>query len=73
MVGFVANADPNEPIRTDLDNELADARWYTHNMFSTLQLWTPFPYSRKTGLGGGGVPGFARVVSKGVHFCVGPC
>lgn len=29
MVGFVCNADVNEPIRTDLDNELADARWYT--------------------------------------------
>ncbi|KZV73507.1 hypothetical protein PENSPDRAFT_289889 [Peniophora sp. CONT] len=29
MVGFVATADVNEPIRTDLDNELADARWYT--------------------------------------------
>lgn len=29
MVGFVANADPSEAIRTDLDNELADARWYT--------------------------------------------
>ena len=29
MVGFVATADVNEPIRTDLDNELADAQWYT--------------------------------------------
>lgn len=29
MVGFYATGDPSEPIRTDLDNELEDARWYT--------------------------------------------
>lgn len=29
MVGFYARADATQPIRTDLDNELADARWYT--------------------------------------------
>jgi len=29
MVGFYATADPSKPIRTDLDNELEDARWYT--------------------------------------------
>lgn len=29
MVGFFATADPAQPIRTDLDNELEDARWYT--------------------------------------------
>lgn len=36
MVGFVANADPNERIRTDLDNELADARWYTREEVLTV-------------------------------------
>jgi len=29
MVGFYATADCSQPIRTDLDNELEDARWYT--------------------------------------------
>lgn len=29
MVGFYARADSSKPIRTDLDNELADARWFT--------------------------------------------
>jgi NAD+ diphosphatase len=29
MVGFYAIGDPSEPTRTDLDNELEDARWYT--------------------------------------------
>ncbi|TDL26184.1 hypothetical protein BD410DRAFT_784246 [Rickenella mellea] len=29
MVGFYAFADPAQPIRVDLDNELQDARWYT--------------------------------------------
>jgi len=29
MLGFYATADPNQPIRTDLDNELEDAQWYT--------------------------------------------
>ncbi|KAH9932439.1 NUDIX hydrolase domain-like protein [Fomitopsis serialis] len=29
MVGFYATADSSAPLRTDLDNELDDARWYT--------------------------------------------
>jgi NAD+ diphosphatase len=29
MVGFYATADSSKPIRTDLDNELEDARWFT--------------------------------------------
>ncbi|KAI9442540.1 NUDIX hydrolase domain-like protein [Lactarius indigo] len=29
MVGFYAIGDSSEPIRTDLDKELEDARWYT--------------------------------------------
>jgi len=29
MVGFYARADSTKPIRTDLDNELVDARWFT--------------------------------------------
>lgn len=29
MLGFSATADSSAPIRTDLDNELEDARWYT--------------------------------------------
>ncbi|KAL5523499.1 hypothetical protein ACEPAG_7672 [Sanghuangporus baumii] len=29
MVGFYAFADSSKPVRVDLDNELADARWYT--------------------------------------------
>jgi NAD+ diphosphatase len=29
MVGFYARADSSQPIRTDLDNELVDARWFT--------------------------------------------
>ncbi|KAF7296033.1 hypothetical protein MKEN_01418300 [Mycena kentingensis (nom. inval.)] len=29
MVGFYARADSTQPIRTDLDNELVDAGWYT--------------------------------------------
>ncbi|KAI0088143.1 NUDIX hydrolase domain-like protein [Irpex rosettiformis] len=29
MAGFYAVADPSQPVRTDLDNELEDARWYT--------------------------------------------
>ncbi|KAG2148690.1 NUDIX hydrolase domain-like protein [Suillus bovinus] len=29
MVGYYATADSSAPIRTDLDNELEDARWYT--------------------------------------------
>ncbi|KAH9484377.1 NAD-capped RNA hydrolase [Psilocybe cubensis] len=29
MVGFYARADSTKPIRTDLDNELVDARWFS--------------------------------------------
>lgn len=29
MVGFYSRADSTKPIRTDLDNELVDARWFT--------------------------------------------
>ncbi|KZT10914.1 uncharacterized protein LAESUDRAFT_721313 [Laetiporus sulphureus 93-53] len=29
MVGFYATADSSQPLRTDLDNELDDAKWYT--------------------------------------------
>lgn len=29
MVGFYATGDSSQPIRTDLDNELDDAQWYT--------------------------------------------
>ena len=29
MVGFYAVANDSDPIRIDLDNELADARWFT--------------------------------------------
>ncbi|KAF8171864.1 NAD+ diphosphatase [Pholiota molesta] len=29
MVGFYARGDSTKPIRTDLDNELVDARWFT--------------------------------------------
>ncbi|TCD65344.1 NADH pyrophosphatase [Steccherinum ochraceum] len=31
MSGFYAIADSNEPVRTDLDNELEDAKWYTRS------------------------------------------
>ncbi|KAI0318878.1 NUDIX hydrolase domain-like protein [Amylostereum chailletii] len=31
MTGFVATGDPAEPVRTDLDNELEDARWFTRD------------------------------------------
>ncbi|KZW02458.1 hypothetical protein EXIGLDRAFT_829336 [Exidia glandulosa HHB12029] len=31
MVGCYATADPNAQIRTDLDNELADAKWFTRD------------------------------------------
>jgi len=31
MVGFYARADSTKPIRTDLDNELADAKWFTRD------------------------------------------
>ncbi|KAG8754220.1 NADH pyrophosphatase [Ceratobasidium sp. 428] len=29
MIGCYASADSSQPIRTDLDNELEDARWFT--------------------------------------------
>ncbi|KAK1234594.1 NADH pyrophosphatase [Marasmius sp. AFHP31] len=29
MVGYYARADSTKPVRTDLDNELMDAKWYT--------------------------------------------
>lgn len=31
MVGFYSRADSTKPIRTDLDNELVDARWFTRD------------------------------------------
>jgi len=31
MVGFYARADSTKPIRTDLDNELVDAKWFTRD------------------------------------------
>ncbi|KAG6813752.1 hypothetical protein H0H92_007704 [Tricholoma furcatifolium] len=31
MVGFYARADSSQPIRTDLDNELVDARWFSRS------------------------------------------
>jgi len=36
MVGFYATGDPSEPIRTDLDKELEDARWYTREEVLTV-------------------------------------
>ncbi|KAH7889045.1 NUDIX hydrolase domain-like protein [Phlebopus sp. FC_14] len=35
MLGFYATADSDAPIRTDLDNELEDARWYTREQVLT--------------------------------------
>ncbi|KIY44771.1 hypothetical protein FISHEDRAFT_50724, partial [Fistulina hepatica ATCC 64428] len=31
MLGFYARADSSQPVRVDLDHELADARWYTRD------------------------------------------
>jgi len=31
MLGFYARADASHPLRTDLDNELADAQWYSRS------------------------------------------
>ncbi|KDQ55689.1 hypothetical protein JAAARDRAFT_37099 [Jaapia argillacea MUCL 33604] len=36
MVGFYATADSSQPIRTDLDNELEDAQWYTRSEVLTI-------------------------------------
>lgn len=36
MVGFYATGDPSQPIRTDLDKELEDARWYTREEVLTV-------------------------------------
>ncbi|KIK55653.1 hypothetical protein GYMLUDRAFT_76404 [Collybiopsis luxurians FD-317 M1] len=36
MVGFYARADSTQPVRTDLDNELADARWFTREELLTV-------------------------------------
>ena len=36
MVGFYARADSTKPIRTDLDNELVDARWFTREEVLTV-------------------------------------
>ncbi|KAG7091163.1 hypothetical protein E1B28_010216 [Marasmius oreades] len=37
MVGYYARADSTKPVRTDLDNELVDARWYTREeIFAVL-------------------------------------
>jgi len=36
MLGFYARADSTKPIRTDLDNELADARWFTREEVLTI-------------------------------------
>ncbi|KIJ08333.1 hypothetical protein PAXINDRAFT_172979 [Paxillus involutus ATCC 200175] len=41
MLGFYANADPSKPIRTDLDNELEDARWYTREEVLAALAQTP--------------------------------
>ncbi|KAG9309321.1 NUDIX hydrolase domain-like protein [Chiua virens] len=39
MLGFYATADESESIRTDLDNELEDARWYTREEVLTSLSW----------------------------------
>ncbi|KAH9948628.1 NUDIX hydrolase domain-like protein [Amylocystis lapponica] len=36
MVGFYAVADSSKPIRTDLDNELEEARWFTREEILTV-------------------------------------
>ncbi|KIY52237.1 hypothetical protein FISHEDRAFT_35431, partial [Fistulina hepatica ATCC 64428] len=36
MLGFYARADASQPVRVDLDNELADARWYTRDEVNTV-------------------------------------
>ncbi|KAI0032885.1 NUDIX hydrolase domain-like protein [Vararia minispora EC-137] len=36
MVGFFATGDPAEPVRTDLDDELADARWFSRAEILTV-------------------------------------
>ncbi|KAI9449413.1 NUDIX hydrolase domain-like protein [Lactarius psammicola] len=47
MVGFYATGDSSEPIRTDLDKELEDARWYTREeILAVLQHNEGTNYSR---------------------------
>ncbi|KIJ60048.1 hypothetical protein HYDPIDRAFT_32624 [Hydnomerulius pinastri MD-312] len=41
MLGFYATADPSAPIRTDLDNELEDAGWYTREEVLAALAQTP--------------------------------
>ncbi|KAF9227059.1 hypothetical protein BS17DRAFT_774870 [Gyrodon lividus] len=41
MLGFYATADPSKPIRTDLDNELEDASWYTREEVLAALTQTP--------------------------------
>lgn len=36
MCGFYARADSTKPVRTDLDNELADARWFSREEVMTV-------------------------------------
>ncbi|KAF7981908.1 hypothetical protein HWV62_31507 [Athelia sp. TMB] len=36
MVGFYATADDTQPIRTDLDNELEDAQWFTREQILAI-------------------------------------
>ncbi|KAE9400682.1 hypothetical protein BT96DRAFT_956810 [Gymnopus androsaceus JB14] len=36
MCGFYARADSTQPVRVDLDNELADARWFTREEVLTV-------------------------------------
>ncbi|KAH8827884.1 NUDIX hydrolase domain-like protein [Flagelloscypha sp. PMI_526] len=36
MVGFFARADSSKPIRTDLDNELADAKWFSRQEIQAI-------------------------------------
>ncbi|OAX36523.1 hypothetical protein K503DRAFT_291783 [Rhizopogon vinicolor AM-OR11-026] len=48
MVGFYATADSSAPIRTDLDNELEDARWYTREeVLSVLRHRSGTNFSRR--------------------------
>jgi NAD+ diphosphatase len=61
MVGFYATADSSQTIRTDLDNELEEARWFTREeVIAVLEHREGTNFSRILGPPGGGAGALAH-------------
>ncbi|PFH52176.1 hypothetical protein AMATHDRAFT_2420 [Amanita thiersii Skay4041] len=78
MVGFYARANSEQPIRTDLDNELVDARWFTRQEIQLIlsgkggQLLSQADYKKLTDRHEGDQGGILKVTTQAVASAENP-